>query len=78
MHCSKSYTNHNNTTDDDVTIIIITIIIIKNNNNNNKNNNNNNNNNNTLVGSDWEVLRRMQKAVLSHTLHIAKTFKFMC
>ena len=34
----------------------------------------------TLVGSDRcrEVLRRMQKAVLSHTLHIAKTFKVMC
>ena len=33
-----------------------------------------------LVGSDryWEVLRRMQKAVLSHTLHMAKTFKVMC
>ena len=34
----------------------------------------------TLVGSDRyrEVLSRMQKAVLSHTLHIAKTFKVMC
>ena len=34
----------------------------------------------TLVGSDRcrEVLRRMQKAVLSHTLDIAKTFKVMC
>ena len=34
----------------------------------------------TLVCSDRcrEVLRRMQKAVLSHTLHIAKTFKVMC
>ena len=34
----------------------------------------------TLVGSDRyrEVLRRMQKAVLSHILHIAKTFKVMC
>ena len=34
----------------------------------------------TLMGSDRcrEVLRRMQKAVLSHTLRIAKTFKVMC
>ena len=34
----------------------------------------------TLEGSDTyrEVLRRMQKAVLSHILHIAKTFKVMC
>ena len=33
-----------------------------------------------LLGSDRyrEVLRRMQKAFLSHTLHIAKTFKVMC
>ena len=33
-----------------------------------------------LVGSDRyrEVLRRMQKAVLSHTLHIVKAFKVMC
>ena len=34
----------------------------------------------TLVGSDRcrEVLRRMQKAVLSHILRIAKTFKVRC
>ena len=34
----------------------------------------------TLMGSDRyrKVLRRMQKAVLSHTLHIAKTFKVKC
>ena len=33
-----------------------------------------------LVGSDRcrQVLRRIQKAVLSHTFHIAKTFKVMC
>ena len=33
-----------------------------------------------LVGSDRyrEVLRRMQKAVLSHTLYIAKAFKVIC
>ena len=34
----------------------------------------------TLVGLDRyrEIFIRMQKALLSHTLHIAKTFEVMC